>query len=137
MSASLPKLYTSAEAALFLGVKVCTVRNECHRGKLGFITVGGRFIRHTEEHLTEYLKRQEKRPCANTDLNQDSLNATDSASHLSVRAPPTHGAELGIASDSVRHSVSALARQTFARPPKRSRSGSLSGAQAKKPDRAA
>jgi hypothetical protein len=137
MNAPLPKLYTSSDAALFMSVKVCTVRNECRRGKLGFVIVGGRFVRHTEEHLTAYLKQQDKPACAYPNPSPNSLDGSGSASGQSKQARTIPGAARGSTPVDVKSAVSALAQQTFARQPKRSRAGSQSGVRKRKYDHAA
>lgn len=108
MNAPLPKLYTSADAAMFLGVKVCTVRNECRRGRLGFVTIGGRFVRHTEEHLVAYVRNREvaARPIP--------------PSHASFEvkpAEPNYGRRR--ADRETRDATSSLAQRTFAPAPRR------------------
>lgn len=111
MTEAIPKLYTSADAALFLGVKVCTVRNECHRGKLGHIIVGGRFIRHTEDHLASYLKDREV-VAHSAPLNDDNYKYA-----ASLRSVPRPRAQINT-DNQVKEAVSALARKTFATKPR-------------------
>lgn len=111
MTEPLPKLYTSADAALCLGVKVCTVRNECRRGRLGFIVVGGRGIRHTEDHLASYLKDRE------VVAHSAPLNSGNYKDATSLQSVPRPRARINT-DNQVKEVVSALARRTFATKPR-------------------
>lgn len=61
MNTPFPKLYTEAEAAQFLRVRPCTVRNERVRGNLGYILVGRRVF-YMHEHLVAYLEARQVAP---------------------------------------------------------------------------
>ena len=116
MNAPLPKLYTSADAALFLGVKVCTVRNECYRGHLGFVTIGGRFVRHTEEHLASYVRRREVVARANFGVARSgglAAGATQDHEPLKFESPHCPRNER----QAINQAASALARHTFTKKP--------------------
>jgi hypothetical protein len=134
MNAPLPKLYTMDEAAIFFGVRACTVRNEIRRGKLGYISIGGRGIRLTHDHLIQYVTTREVEAGATATEIQPEAIASASAPASQRRQGST---SQGITNPDVRHAVSALARQTFARRPKRSRTGLQNGTTEKKHDRAA
>lgn len=54
----LPKLYTEAEVAEYLGINEQTVARERKRGRLGYTLVAKK-IRFTAEHIQEYLRSRE------------------------------------------------------------------------------
>lgn len=107
MNQSLEPLYTSDFAATVLGVKKCTVRNECYRRKLGFVTVG-RQIRHTRQHLLDYLRDQEVSACATS----PSETETSQIKFVAPALPDAIDRKAQIAR---------LARDTFAPKPHRAR----------------
>lgn len=60
--AALPKLYTEAELAAYLGVHPETIGRERRRGRLGYTRIGSK-IRFTSAHVEAYLRDRE---CATT-----------------------------------------------------------------------
>lgn len=59
---TLPKLYTTKEAALLLRVTPATVERERFRGRIGYTKIAGRVF-HTEAQILEYLEQQTVSPC--------------------------------------------------------------------------
>lgn len=55
---ALPRLYTEAEVAEYLGLAVITLRRMRRRREIEFVKVGGK-IKFTEAHLKKYLDKQQ------------------------------------------------------------------------------
>jgi len=100
MNAPLPKLYTDDEAAVFLRVKPCTVRNLRIRGQLGYVMIGRRVF-YTHEHLVEYLERQK------VSASGTMVCPLDTPRRVPGRPLSDHAAQ------SVRDAVSDYAERTF------------------------
>lgn len=108
----LTPLLTEQEVANLLRVKVCTIRNERERGRLGSTRVGNQ-IRFTTDHIHQYIKNQEIKSCEERNLGQAKLETFGSAKSPAGPGRMTRGAAPGTSHD--RHAVSALAHQTFAK----------------------
>lgn len=110
------RLFTTEEVAAILQVCPQTVRNERARGKLGSVMIGNQY-RHSHQHITEYLKRQEIKSCSVTSPSSDKSENTGSAKSQAERAHATHGAAPGMIPENDKHAASVLARQTFRKQP--------------------
>ena len=110
--ATLPKLYTEAEAAEELGVSVATLRRERKRRRIGFKRIGQRKVKYTDAHLAEYLERQDVEPCP--DETSGSGKSADTGSP--ARPSPPTGKSPGSTPTPDSGEAAALARQIFARP---------------------
>lgn len=75
----LPRLMKEKIAAEQLGVSVDTIRRERKRGRIAYTMISGR-VRYTDEHLLQYIRRQERGPCINeTTIDQEKSADTGSA----------------------------------------------------------
>ncbi|MBC9009227.1 helix-turn-helix domain-containing protein [Acetobacter tropicalis] len=61
------QLFTEKTAATRLGISLATLKRERRDKKIGYIKIRSRY-RYTEDHLTDYLKRNEICPKANFEL---------------------------------------------------------------------
>ena len=70
-----PKLLTEPEAAKALGVSVDTLRRLRKARKIGYTRVGGR-VRYTEQHLADYIDRENVEPCRGNETTDPARSAT-------------------------------------------------------------
>ncbi len=105
---TLPKLYTLAEVANYLGVSADTIRRECKRNQIGFTRIGGR-IKFTEDQVIEYLQSQRVNQCKKKSSTQD-RSAT-------VGCPNVEGQKTGVEPGTTlnldRQDAHRLAQMTF------------------------
>ncbi len=71
----LPELFKEREAAKALGASVDTLRRLRKARKIGYTRIGGR-VRYTEQHLADYIDRENVEPCQNSKTSGPAGSAT-------------------------------------------------------------
>jgi len=87
----LPELLPERQAAARLGMSADTLRRIRSRGEIAYVKIGGR-PRYTEQHILDYLQRNEVPACPNIQTNGHlSLASIGSADGLTARSGAEHG----------------------------------------------
>jgi len=97
----LPRLHKEEEAAEILDTSKATVRRERERGRIGYLRLGDRGVRYTDDHLAAYIEQRSVEPC---DTESKDLSSSEATGSPSGRRVPL-GAEPGSTERLDRHAA--------------------------------